>query len=383
MQARLSCSYVLALKIFQMKIAINATSIGHGMTGIGSFTRELVHATSRYGSSHSYLYFGKKQNISVQEKKQRKVIQVDSPNLMWEQLQLPSALNRQKADLYHTPFFTCPVVQNVPSLITVHDVIPEIRPDLCSAAFLAFYKKWIKPGLRAATAILTVSEFSRQQIVQYLKVDPESVHVAYQGVHDVFFRQPEDPARVRARYAIPHHYVLHVGMVEPRKNLEQLIRAFKPLAKKIKDIALVFVGRKDSDAYSLDPVVDDSGLTGRVLQVGYVPDEDLPAIYADARAFAFPSLYEGFGRPVVEAMAAGVPVLASGTTSLPEIIDDAGITVDPENEQMMAEALQRLVTDKPLRQCLINRGRKRAADFTIQKFAQRLVDIYERIGSSQ
>ena len=354
------------------------------MTGIGAYTHCLLASAANHAQSHSYLTIRKPDGprlvangpVDIRE------LTIESPNQLWEQLQLPTELKFWKIDLYHSPLFTCPIVDEVPSVITIHDAIPDARPDLCSPKFLEFYRSQIGPSLRAATRVITTSERSREEILKHLKVPGEKVSVVYQGIPDQF--SPDKAGAVpnlRAKLNLPEKYILFVGMIEPRKNVERLVRAFGQIASDLPDHFLVLAGRKDDEAYSIGGAVQDSGVPHRIRELGYVAAEDLPALYAGAAVFAFPSLYEGFGRPVVEAMASGVPVVASNTTSLPEIVGDAGLLVDPEDTDALAQALLRVCKGDELRSVLIERGLERAKEFTLERFGQRLQTFYDEVGS--
>jgi glycosyltransferase involved in cell wall biosynthesis len=284
-------------------------------------------------------------------------------------------------DLYHSPLFTCPIVREVPSVITIHDVIPESRPDLWSQAFLDLYRSCIGPAIRAAEWVVTTSEFSKRETVERLGVPAERVRVVYQGISEDWFSGAHRgrAAVLRERLGLPERYILYVGMLDRRKNVERLILAFGRRAKDLPGVHLVIVGRKDEAGYSVEPAIGACGAGERVRQLGYVPDEDLPALVAGARAFAFVSLYEGFGRPVVEAMACGVPVLASSASSLPEIAGDAAYLADPEDVDAIAEGLERICSDDNLRARLKERGSVRAREFTHRRFGERLVEFYDRV----
>ncbi len=364
-------------------MAINAFPVVPGMTGIGGYTRDLVASTIRHGEPHSYLYLigpnGPK--LSLDGRKGLRQLVVESPSRLWEQLNLPTELSSREVHLYHSPLFTCPIVREVPSVITIHDVIPESRPDLCSPAFLRFYRSCIGPATRAAEWILTTSEFSRQETVRHLGVPEDRVHVAYQGISEDRF-SPENQTRVpalREKLELPDKYVLYVGMLDRRKNVERLIAAFGKVARDLTDVQLVIAGRKDESGFSIDSAIQATGAQDRVLRVGYVSDDDLPVLYAGAHVFAFVSLGEGFGRPIVEAMASGVPVVTSNSSSLPEIAGEAALLVDPEDVNEIAEALRRLCKDEKFRTSLSERGLVRSREFTHRKFGERLVEFYDMV----
>ena len=176
--------------------------------------------------------------------------------------------------------------------------------------------------------------------------------------------------------------MLFVGMIDRRKNVGRLIAAFGQVAKELGETCLVIVGRKDEEDYSIERAIVETGVENQVFTMGYVTDEDLATLHAGASVFVFPSLYEGFGRPIIEAMASGVPVISSNTSSLPEITDGAALLVDPEDVDAIADGLLRLYRDEELRSDLSERGLTRAREFTHRRFGERMVEFYNRVEHS-
>ena len=363
-----------------MKIAVNALSVVSGMTGIGCYTHDLLSSLAKYGELYHYLFITGTHfsQMDINNKSNITQLKIDKPNRLWEELQMPTELLSHGVELYHSPIFTCPIIDEIPAVITIHDTIPEIHPELCSQNFLNFYQERIHPSLRAAKKIITTSIFSRNEISKYLKINPEKISVIYQGISDKF--SPENKNQITSileKFKLPEKYILYVGMIESRKNIETLIAAFGKIAKEIKDYWLIIVGRHDDKNYTLEKAIEESSNKERIKEMGYMEDTDLKVLYAGAEVFVFPSLYEGFGRPVVEAMASGTAVIASDTSSLPEIVDEAGILVPPKDSDILAENLLKICKDSQIRNSFINRGLKRAKEFTYSKFAKQLMDFYK------
>lgn len=279
---------------------------------------------------------------------------------VWEQGVLPR-LSRGR--LLWSPCNTGPLSARR-QVVTIHDCAFVDHPEAFSRLFAAWYG-WLIPRLaRRARRVITVSKFSAERLAMVCKLPPERIDVVYNGV-GAHMRPaaPETIADVRRRLSLPERYVLSLGSLEPRKNLRRLLEAWSRLKRR--DVGLVLAGGESSVFRSAGIDVLPVG----VQLAGYVADADLPALYSGAEAFVYPSLYEGFGLTVLEAMACGAPVVCSGTTALPEVTGDAAIAVDPMNIDDIADGIERLLSDGPLRERLRQLGLARAAEFTWDKTA--------------
>ena len=276
---------------------------------------------------------------------------------LWEQVSLPCRMRRS---LLWSPCSTGPL--GVASqVVTIHDCAFHDRAECFTPRFAAWLQ-WLVPRLaRRVRKIITVSHFSKNRICDICRVPPEKVHVVHNGVDQSFRRaSAEAIAAARHQFDLTERYVLCVGSLEPRKNLPRLLEAWKRIAGQVPDYRLVLVGTtaavfRDANLSAGDP---------SVILTGYVPDELLPALYSGAAAFIYPSLYEGFGLTVLEAMACGTAVICSNTTSLPEVAGEAALLIDPEDVEAMGQTLLRLLTDQPLRESLRQGGLRRAEEFT-------------------
>jgi glycosyltransferase involved in cell wall biosynthesis len=236
--------------------------------------------------------------------------------------------------------------------------------------------------LRAADAVIAVSECTKRDAIRFYRIPEEKITVIYEGVNPRFRpASPEAIAAVRARYGLPERFILYVGTIEPRKNLTTLLEAFHHLLATY-DLRLVIVGKKGWLYERFFRRLRELGLENRVLFTGYVPDEDLPAIYSAADLFVFPSLYEGFGLPVLEAMACGTPVICSNTSSLPEVAGDAALLVDPTDARALTGAMEQVLTNERLWATLRAKGMERARGFTWEKAAYRTWEVYQQVISS-
>jgi glycosyltransferase involved in cell wall biosynthesis len=298
---------------------------------------------------------------------------------------LPLKAKRAHVDLVHFPANMVSVKLHCPSVVTIHDMMVEHMPEAYDPLFLAFFKRFVPPSAKRATSIVTHSEFSRRDIVRYCRVPARKVHVALLGAAPSFAARDSHAARayIERQYGVDSRpIVLFVSELNPRKNVANLLRAFAEVRRSQGNPScqLLLVGEKRDPGYyqHLVDLAHHEGLTEDVRFMGYVPFDDLPAFYAAASVFAYVSLYEGFGLPAIEAMMSGVPVLASNRTSLPEVVGDAGVLVDPEDVSGMSGALRALLTDDALRSRLVAAGYKRSEMFTWERTAQITHRVYEQ-----
>lgn len=295
----------------------------------------------------------------------------------WEQLLAPLLLRRSGVDLFHGVHSVVPVSCPVPSVVTVHDLAFIRFPQTFRAYNRIYLDVATRLSVRRAARILVVSEHTRREVIGLLGVAPERVVVTPNAVREHF--RPPDPAVLeafRARKGLPERFVLYVGTLEPRKNLTTLLEAYAEVARRQAPPLLVGGGK----GWLYDAVfqrLEALGLRERVRFVGYLDEEELPLWYAAATVFVFPSIYEGFGMPPLEAMACGTPVVASNTSSLPEVVGDAGLTVSPYDPAALAEAISRVLDDADLRQDLRERGLRQARAFSWRVTAERTLAAYE------
>jgi len=279
----------------------------------------------------------------------------------WEQLYLPIA---SRGRLLWSPNNTGPLGVSR-QVCTIHDIIPIDRPEWFSPRFSAWYN-WRLPKLvHRVQHLIAVSEFTKQRLVERLGVAPSKVTVVWNGVDAQFTpRSSDEIEHMRRVLGISsRQYLLSVGSLEPRKNLRALLTAWRRIAPELpRDIDLVVVGAKGASQVFSDAKLGE--IPPRVCLTGYVAQEQLPALYSGAMALVYPSLYEGFGLPPLEAMACGTPVVTSGTTSLPEVVGDSAVLVDPLSPDSIAEGIQRIVLDAPLRDQLRENGLLRARGIT-------------------
>jgi glycosyltransferase involved in cell wall biosynthesis len=286
-------------------------------------------------------------------------------------------------DLFHATEHLLPRFSSVLTVFTLHDLIFLFHPETHKPLNRWFLTLMMPRFLRAADAVIAVSECTKRDAIRFYGIPEEKITVIYEGVNPRFRpASPEAIAAVRARYNLPEHFILYVGTIEPRKNLTALLEAFHHLLA-THDLRLVFVGKKGWLYEGFFRRLRELGLEDRVIFTGYVPDEDLPAIYSAADLFVFPSLYEGFGLPVLEAMACGTPVVCSNTSCLPEVAGDAALLVDPADVRALAGAMERALTDEALRVTLRARVMGKARGFTWEQAAQKTLMVYQALGRTR
>lgn len=284
------------------------------------------------------------------------------------------------ACLFHATDHLLPPFRALPSVFTLHDLIFRLYPETHMPLNRWFLTLMMPRFLRRADAVIAVSECTRRDAVRWYRIPEERIHVIYEGV-DARFRpaSPEAIAALRLRYPLPDRFILYVGTIEPRKNLPTLFAAYQRLLERWPDLGLVVAGKPGWLTEGTFRALRALGLEGRVRFLGYVPDEDLPALYSAATVFAFPSLYEGFGLPPLEAMACGTPVVVSDASSLPEVVGEAGLRVPPDRPGDWAAALAAVLSDESLRAYLREAGLRRAARFHWSEAARRTVEVYEGV----
>jgi len=297
---------------------------------------------------------------------------------LWYPLAVPRAARRARLDVLHHPRYgvTPEPGLRTPVVVTMHDVLVLSAPELFSAPIRANFRALAGPLARRAAVVLTGSQASARDIAEHLRVAPERIRVAPYGVEPRFRPAPAGQDLL-GRLGIDRPYVACVGTLEPRKNLVTALRAFARISERRGDeVALVVVGGRGWRNEAFDREV--RRVRGKVVLTGFLSDEDLVGVLAGARCFLYPSLYEGYGFPPLEAMACGTPVVTSATSSLPEVVGDAGLLVDPRDEEAVADAVERVLGDDALHAALRRAGLERAASYTWQRCAAETVDAYRQ-----
>lgn len=295
---------------------------------------------------------------------------------------IPKGLKAQHIEVFHGfDHLGVPLFTKVGRYVaTIHDMIPLLRPQWVTRKHRLVVSAAYQRLGRQADVIITPSEATKADVVRHLRINPERIEVIPWGCEQRFQPMTDQDrfAAVQQKYHLPARYLLFVGTLEPRKNLTTLLHAFAMLRTERPgdELKLVVAGRLGWLYTDIATTVHSLALADEVIFTGFVDDEDLPHLYCGAQLFVFPSLYEGFGLPILEAMASGVPVVTSNTASMPEVAGDAAMLVDPHDPLALAEAMARVLAEDPLRQALTRKGLVRARCFTWERTAQRTLALY-------
>jgi len=369
-----------------MRIALDLRKLES--SGIGRYMRSIVEALVHEAPEHEYVLIipqGSEHLLNLNGAK-TKILPVNVPYYsIREQLAIPALLAKHRVDLFHSPHFVVPVIRTCPLVVNIHDVIYMARRKELKSHIGRFYYRCMMPlAARWSDAVITSCEYTKQEIIHHLGARPDKVFVVPYGIDSRF--QPvtnaESLERVRRKYGISEQYVLYVGIYRERKNHAGLLQAFQHLVHSGIPSQLVIAGPISEAEQELRALAAELGIEKRVMLTGFVADEDLPALYSGARVYACPSLAEGFGLTVIEAMACGTPVVCAQNSSLPEAAGTAALFADVANPELFAEALRRAFLDDALRQELIDRGHIHTTRFSWKIAAQDTLKIYASASKS-
>jgi glycosyltransferase involved in cell wall biosynthesis len=302
-------------------------------------------------------------------------------SVYWMNVLVPRVLTRERVELFHGTNVAAPLVSGCPSVVTIHDLVYRRIPDTL-APFHRFYHRLLVPiAARRAAHLIAISESTRSDIINLVGVRPTKVTAIHHGIDASFLPVTDDVrlASVRSQFCLPNRFILHVGAVERQKRLEPLMVAAADMLKKDLVDGVVLAGEEGRGAEDVRRVVAQLGIAERVHFLGYVAQEVVPALYTLARCTVYPSWYEGFGMPVLEAMACGSPVITSNVSSFPEVAGDAALLLPPGDSGAMVRTLERLLTDDQLRDSLVTKGIQRAKRFSWEACAARHVDVYRQV----
>lgn len=362
-----------------MRIGLDVRMLSY--SGIGTYLRGLLSGLLSISGEEGYVLFGK------DEETRRYLKNGKSQTLTWNAGPYDPfspwlhPVKWNGLDLFHCPHYNLPYGIKRPRVITVHDLIHLVCPELLTDRKAHWYASWMLPSAtRRAAHILTVSEYSKQEILRHLKVQETKVTVIYHGVEEAFHPLSKiEVESYRVGHRLPERFLLYVGLLKPHKNVVRLLRAFSALH--LDGVSLLLVGKRDGRYRELNMVLEKEAFRKNVIFLSSIPFEELPLLYNAAESLILPSLYEGFGLPALEAMACGTPVVCSQATSLPEVVGDAAVLMDPFSVRSLTEAMQKILRDSALRSELRGKGFKRAKQFRWQEAAAKTLRVYREVAN--
>ena len=368
-----------------MRIGIETSVLRMNRAGSAVYTRHLVTHLQRLCSDHRLFFyaFGK-----GGERTSRKRLERVIHDTVWMHLALPLKIWRDQIDVFHATAFSAPVAIPCLSVLTVLDLTIVKHPEWFDHRWFYFYTKIMLPILaRRADRIVTISQCSKRDLMDYYGLSAGKIAVIPPAVDHRLFHvnhNPESIQLARERFGIYGKYILSVGTLEPRKNFSRLVESFAILRRHAaEDCRLVIVGEKGWKYDQIFRTVRALGLEDKVQFLGYVPEQDLPLLYRGAELFVYPSLYEGFGVPILEAMACGCPVVCSNRSAMPEVAGEAAILVNPEDPEGIAQVMGHVLSDPSLADAMRTVGKERAQRFCWDDSARMLFDVYKECAGSE
>jgi glycosyltransferase involved in cell wall biosynthesis len=370
-----------------MRVGIDAHAIGSQQSGNETYYEQLLkHLASIPTNSNRYVVYytnpAAAGRIPASEKFCLKRLWPATP--FWRvPVGFPLEFRKQKLDVFHAQYMIPPFC-NCKSVTTIPDIAYERYPQFFSRLDVLRAKVLIRRSAERADHIITVSDYSKKDISRTYHIDPDRITVTHEGAGPDFFPRDKDVCReqIARKYGVKTPFVLYVGRLQERKNLRRLLSAYARLKNQGADEKLVLVGKKDWESGNIQAHLESLGLENSAILTGYVPSADLPIFYNAAEAFVYPSVFEGFGLPVIEAMACALPVLTSYGSSLEEVAGDAAMLVDPMSEESISQGLGQLLSDSSLRLSLGRAGLVRSATFSFEKTAEQTIGVYEMLAGA-
>ncbi len=366
-----------------MRIGLAARWLELPPCGPREYTENLIRALLQFDQRNEYVVFHSAAAYLGTFPRATEILLPSQNKLWWDYVLVPRAIARQQLDVFWTPSYIVPFSVRCKSIATVLDLAYFTLPQAYRRADVLYMRAAMRGSFRRAAALLAVSDYTRRDIVRLFPFAAEKTVITYAAAASQYHRDlnPNWVATVRQIYDLPASFVFYAGSISPRKGLPYLMEAFALLKRQWHlNCQLVLTGGWQWGRSDVRQLIARLDLEGDVRTLGHVPAEHMPALYALADLFVYPSLYEGFGLPVLEAMACGCPVVCSNLTSLPEVAGEAALLVDPRDVQVLAEALRRGLTDRVLRGDLVARGLAQAAAFNWETTACKTLNVIERVG---
>ena len=370
-----------------MRIGFDAKRAFLNTTGLGNYSRNTLNALKKYYPEHDYVLFTPEIREELFPEKEN--FEVYSPDnsatkllkSLWRSISLNRIITKHEIDIFHGLSHELPAgiqKSKVRSVVTIHDLIFMRFPKYYSTIDRRIYYQKVKLSTHCADKIIAISNQTKEDIIKYLKVDPKKIEVVYQPINENFFTtiNINEQDIVLQKYNLPPKFILALGTIEARKNHLNILKAIK--SNNI-DIPLAIVGKPTTYVQKLLDFVIENKMEEQVFFLDNVTNEDLPVIYNRASFLVYISVFEGFGLPIIEAMASGCPVVTSSTSCLPEVASDGAILCNPGNIDEIGECFMKIIGDNQLRDDLIQKGKKRALNFSPHKSVESLMNVYKKV----
>ena len=374
-----------------IKICIDARGINlYSGTGIGTYTKNVLNNLLSIDYVNNYSLLWCNGNYEQVKKKNTKIIVTgDKNSSYWSKIYIPEILNNSDFDIFHIPQngIDMPEIKTATKIVTtIHDLIPYTMPETVGKGYKDKFLSQMPNIIKKSDAIITVSEFSKMDILKYFDYDPSKIFVTHLATNKIF--KPMNinycKAIVKERCGIVDDFILYLGGFSDRKNIKGLIKAYAAAKKDfIKYTKLLIIGNPREQQDSISSLISQLHIENDVVFAGFVKEDELPIFYNAAIAFVYPSFYEGFGLPPLEAMSCGTPVITSNLTSIPEIVGDAAMLINPHNINGLRDSLIKLLSEPKIYDVLVNKGLKRASEFSWLKTAKETLNVYETISMNK
>jgi len=368
-----------------MRIGIDIRELEKGKsTGVGRYLRQFLGYASEHDNENEYILFGnQKTQYNANANNQKLKIVEENITIIWDQILLPRGIKKEKVDVLLTPYFKAPIFCNSKKVMIVNDLIDLLLEEYRHLRYFCrkmYFQLLMLFNTRSADKIITISQHTKKDLCQIFHI-PDSKGEVIELSFDPVYREIHSGVKETAlKYKIQKEFFLYVGNLKPHKNVLFLIEAYSQLDKTIREqYQLVIGSKKDKYFFSIYQRVQQLNLTEDVVFTDFIHEDDLPYLYNAATIFIFPSLYEGFGLPVLEAMACGTPVITSNVSSLPEVGGEATLLIDPRNGYDLKKSINRILNDENLRNDLIQKGLERAKSFSIENMSQQILNILNNI----
>lgn len=366
-----------------MKIGFDAREFLSGkMTGIARYLRQFLQCATALPSPHEYVLFcNQKTHVPVEHPKLKKVIITERITPFWDQILLPLRIAREKVDIFLTPYFKSSYFLSANLVLIINDLIPLFFPEELGFLKRHYFRSMWRLAARRAKMIMTISQNSKDDIVKVLKLSEDKIKVVHLAVEKRFMSPDVRVEDIRRKYSLPEEFIFYVGNLSPHKNIRGLIKAYKALPEMLRQKYKLVIAASKKAKYlaGIEKVIREMELSAEVFFTGFIEEKDLPTVYRMSELFAFPSFYEGFGLPPLEAMASGCPVVSSNTSSLPEVLGDAALLFNPYDVEEMSSAMRKMLEDENLRNKFLQKGLERAKIYTPEKMTEEIISFLESI----